>query len=261
MKETALKAADKLITRYKEKGEFIQAWGALDNPEAYRLIIDCMLNLPLLYWASEVTGDDKYAVIAAKHAVTAVKTVIREDSSTYHPYYFDLETGSPKKGVTHQGYSDDSAWARGQAWGIYGFPLSFIYTGKEEYITEAEKLANYFLNRLPEDYVCYWDLIFTEGDEQERDSSAAAIAVCGMHEILKHRKDEYTTVYENGINAIMRSLIDNYTTKDTPESNGILLHGVYGKPQKSGVDECCIWGDYYYMEALMRLNFDWKLYW
>lgn len=261
MKETALKAADKLITRYKEKGEFIQAWGALDNPEAYRLIIDCMLNLPLLYWASEVTGDDKYAVIAAKHAVTAVKTVIREDSSTYHTYYFDLETGSPKKGVTHQGYSDDSAWARGQAWGIYGFPLSFIYTGKEEYITEAEKLANYFLNRLPEDYVCYWDLIFTEGDEQERDSSAAAIAVCGMHEILKHRKDEYTTVYENGINAIMRSLIDNYTTKDTPESNGILLHGVYGKPQKSGVDECCIWGDYYYMEALMRLNFDWKLYW
>lgn len=261
MKETALKAADKLITRYKEKGQFIQAWGAVDDPEAYRLIIDCMMNVPLLYWASGVTGDKKYFEIAKNHAYTSLNTVIRDDSSTFHTYYFDVETGAPKKGVTHQGYADDSAWARGQAWGIYGFPLSYDYTKDMIFIDEAEKLSNYFLNRLPEDYVAYWDLIFTSGTEQERDTSAASTAVCGMLEIMKHKQDQYTSYYQNAVSAIMRSLSEHYTTKDMPESNGILLHGVYGKPQRNGVDECTIFGDYYYMEALMRLYTDWKLYW
>jgi len=261
MKQTALKAADKLITRYKEKGEFIQAWGAIDDPNAYRLIIDCMLNLPLLYWASEVTGDVKYAEIAKKHAHTTLGTVVRDDASTHHTYYFDVETGAPKKGVTHQGYSNDSSWARGQAWGIYGFPLSYIYTKNMDYITEAEKLTNYFLNRLPEDYICYWDLIFTNGDKEERDSSAAAIAACGMLEIIKHSNSQYVPFYKNAVNAIMRSLSGKYTTADIPESNGVLLHAVYSKPGNNGVDECNIWGDYYYMEALMRLHTDWKLYW
>lgn len=261
MRDTALKAADKLITRYKELGEFIQAWGAIDDSNSYRLIIDCMLNLPLLYWASEITGNSKYANIAKKHAATSAKTIIREDSSTYHTYYFDLETGAPKKGVTAQGYSDDSAWSRGQSWGIYGFPLSYIYTKNSEYLDKAEKLTNFFLNRLPDDYIAYWDLIFTEGNEQERDSSAVSIAVCGMLEILKHKESEYSEYYKNAVSGIMRSLWENYSTKDTPNSNGILLHAVYGKPQNGSVDECCIWGDYYYMEALMRLSTDWKLYW
>jgi len=260
MKNSALKAADKLITRYKEKGKFIQAWGRVDDPSAYRLIIDCMLNVPLLYWAAEVTGDKKYFEIAQNHANTACGTVIREDSSTFHTYYFDPETGAPLHGKTHQGYSDDSAWARGQAWGIYGFILSYLYTNDKKFITESEKLVNYFLNRLPEDYVCYWDLIFTEG-EQERDSSAAAIAVCGILEIIKQINDEYTPFYKNAAGAIIRSLANNYSTKNTPESNGILLHAVYSIPHNGGVDECNIWGDYYYMEALMRVYTDWKLYW
>lgn len=259
-KEVGIKAADYLIGRYKEKGEFIQAWGDINDPANYRLIIDCLLNLPLLYWATEVTGDEKYCNIAYKHYKTAVKYVIREDASTYHTFFFDPETGAPARGETHQGYSDDSSWARGEAWGIYGIPLNYRYTKDPEAEDLYRKLSNYFLNRLPEDLVAYWDLIFTDGNEP-RDSSSNAIAVCGMLEMDKWMKDdEEKLIYKKSVHAMMRSLIDNYTTKNV-DSNGILLHGVYGKPQNEGVDECVIWGDYYFMEALVRMYKDWELYW
>lgn len=262
-KKVALSAADLLITRYFDKAGIIQAWGDLSNPEQQgRMIIDCCLNLPLLYWATEVTGDKKYYEMAESHVKQASKYIVREDASTFHTFYMDVETGAPKRGTTHQGYSDDSCWARGQAWGVYGFPLSYVYTGDWELVELAKKVTNYFLNRLPEDEVCYWDLIFTEGNE-ERDSSAAAIAACGLLEMTKHMPltDEYKTVYENAALKIIKSLAENYTSKDCPESNGILLHAVYGKPFGRGVDECNIWGDYYYFEALVRLMKDWKMYW
>lgn len=133
-KEAGVKAAAHLMGRFKEKGEFIQAWGELDDPNAYRLIIDCNLNVPLLFWASEATGDLKYREIAAKHINTAANVVLRDDSSTHHTYYFDPETGKPLKGVTAQGASDTSAWSRGQAWGVYGFPLAYSYLKDEKFI-------------------------------------------------------------------------------------------------------------------------------
>ena len=260
-KEVALKAADHLMGRYKEKGEFIQAWGEINDPEKYRLIIDCLLNLPLLYWAAEVTGDKNYYDIAYKHYKTAAKYVIRDDASTYHTYYFNPETGAPTKGITYQGYSDDSCWARGQAWGIYGVPLSYIYTKDEGSEELYRKLTNYFLNRLPEDHIAYWDLIFMDGEEP-RDTSSNVIATCGMLEMDKWIKDdEEKEIYKKAISAMMRSLIENYTTEKCEESNGVLLHGVYARPQGNGVDECVIWGDYFYMEALVRMLKEWKLYW
>lgn len=275
-KETALMAAKMLSERYFDKAGIIQAWGNLENPKQRgRMIIDCCLNLPLLYWASEVTGDKHYFEIANSHIGQATKYLIRDDSSTYHTYYMDVETGEPRFGKTQQGFSDDSCWSRGQAWAIYGLPLNYNYTKDFELIEICKKVTHYYLNRLPEDYVCYWDLIFIEGDE-ERDSSAAAIAVCGILEMLKHLQlttendSEGTStlglmydksIYENSALGIVKSLIDNYTSKDCPHSNGLLLHGVYGKPLNHGVDECCLWGDYFYFEALVRLIKDWKLYW
>ena len=262
-KETALKAARHLMTRYFAKAGIIQAWGDLNNPEQRgRMIIDCCMNLPLLYWASEVTGDPQFHDAAATHVSQAAKYIVREDASTFHTYYMDVETGGPRFGKTHQGYADDSCWARGQAWGIYGFPLSYIYTRDWNLMELNRKIANYFLNRLPEDDVCYWDLVFTEGKE-ERDSSAAAIAACGLLEMAKHLPvtDVHRRTYENAAVQMVRSLTENYTTKEHPESNGILLHAVYSKPGNRGVDECNIWGDYYYFEALIRLMRDWKLYW
>lgn len=262
-KEIAIKAADLLITRYYEKAEIIQAWGNLNDPnERGRMIIDCNLNLPLLYWASKVTGKSIYGDIAKKHIKQAAKYIVREDASTFHTYYMDPETGEPLYGNTRQGFSDDSCWARGQSWGIYGFPLSYHYTGDWSLIELTKKLTNYYLNRLPEDQICYWDLIFTEGDE-ERDSSAAAITVCGLLEMTKHLPlaDEEKKVYENAALTMIQSLYENYTTDIDSEANGILKHAVYYKGGGRGVDESCIWGDYYYFEALLRLVKDWKMYW
>lgn len=264
-KETAIKAADLLITRYYDKAGIIQAWGNLNDPaQRGRMIIDCNMNLPLLYWASEVTGDDKYREIAYSHVKQAAKYIVREDSSTFHTFYMDTETGAPLRGATHQGYADNSCWARGQAWGVYGFPLSYGYTKDWELIKLAKKITNYFLNRLPEDEICYWDLVFAEGTkDQERDSSSAAIATCGIMEMLKYMplSDEYRLYYENAALSMLKSLASNYTTEVNRKENGILLHGVYAKPQGHGIDESCIWGDYYYFEALVRALKDWNLYW
>lgn len=258
-KEAAIKAADHLMTRYHEEGEYIQAWGKMG--EQLRLIVDCMNNLPLLYWASEVTGDKKYFDVAYNHAKTTINFIVREDASTFHTYFFNPD-GTPDRGTTAQGVSDDSCWARGQAWLISGLPLSYKYTKDCDMPPLFEKVTNYFLNRLPEDYIPYWDLTFVSGDE-ERDSSAAAIALCGMLEMLSNLNDNDPNkeLYKNAIEHITYSLYNNYSTKDTEESNGLLLHAVYAKPFNNGIDECNIWGCYYYMEALVRMIKGTKAYW
>ena len=260
-KRAAILAADKLLTRWQEKGQFLQAWGPFNSPEHYRFIIDCMLNIPLLYWASEVTGDNHYAEIAQKHFETSCKYVIRDDASAFHTFYMNPETGGPDHGATRQGFSDDSSWARGQAWGIYGIPLNIKYTHQTEYSDLFRAMTNYFLNRLPKDYVCYWDLIFTDKDNQSRDSSAAAIAVCGMLEMKKHVDIKDAEVYDGAAAAIMRSLIENYTCDEIKAGAPILYHGVYSYHSGKGVDEGNIWGDYYYMEALTRYIKEWNPYW
>lgn len=262
-KTAALLAADKLITRYQEKGEFIQAWGEVDNPQHYRFIIDCLLNIPLLYWASEVSGKSCYAQIAKKHFETSCRYVIRDDASAYHTFYMDPETGKPVRGATRQGYSDTSSWARGQAWGIYGIPLNYRYTKEDACIPLYKGMCNYFLNRLPNDCVCYWDLIFTNDEEQSRDSSAAAIAVCGMLEMHAHLPDSDPdkAVYEKAAHRILRSLLQNYTSSIHEPGNPILYHGVYSWHSGKGIDEGNIWGDYFYLEALTRLAKQWDIYW
>ena len=263
-KAAAIMAADHLLTRYHDKAGFIQAWGNVNDPNSYRLIVDCLLNIPLLYWTAEVTGEKHYEEKAYRHFKTTVDVVCREDASTYHTYYFDPETGAPLRGVTHQGAFDNSAWARGQAWGIYGPMLTYIYKKDPDALHIFKATTNYFLNYLPEDYIPYWDLSFTDGDGEEKDSSSAAIAMCGMLEAVKHMDDSdpLKAVYLNACKRMMNSLIDSYLTKDIPESNGLLLHAVYSKPHKLGVDEMNIWGCYFYIEALHRmLDPDWKLYW
>lgn len=267
-REAALLAADNLISRFQEKGSFIQAWGELGEKDNYRMIIDCLINLPLLYWATEETKDDKYKTYASRHIETALKYIMREDSSTYHTYFFDNLTGEPLYGVTHQGYRDDSAWARGQAWGIYGVALSYRYLRKEEYITIFKRITDYFIEHLPEDLVPFWDFDFTDGSTEPRDSSAAAIAVCGMLEMIKYLPEQEARYYGDMAERILLSLIHNYSVEDTDHSNGQLLHGTYSKSSPyntcpdNGVDECNAWGDYYYLEALMRIkNPEWKMYW
>lgn len=263
-KEMAVKAADLLMKRYSPKAKIIQAWGNLDDPnERGRMIIDCLMNLPLLYFASEVTGDERYKNAAYAHALQTQKYIVRPNYTTYHTYFFDTETGEALDGKTAQGYSDSSCWARGQAWGIYGFTLSYLYTGDTSFLDTAKHLADYFISELPKDKVCYWDLVFNDGSGEERDSSAASIAVCGLLELAKQLplSNEKQASYQETALTIMKALSDHYTTRNTPDSNGLLLHGVYDKNSDKGVDECMIWGDYYYVEALARLAISWYSYW
>lgn len=267
-KKAALLAADNLVSRFQPKGEFLQAWGKMGAPDNYRFIIDCLLNLPLLYWAFEETGIEKYRDIAEKHIRTALANVIREDNSTWHTFFMNPETGEPDHGATCQGYRDGSAWARGQAWGVYGTAMGYRYTKREEYIGYFKCVTQYFLEHLPEDLCPYWDLEFGTGDEEPRDSSSAVIAVCGMLEMSKYMSEEDSAYYTSVARKLLHQMIEKNSVKDPKESNGQLLHGTYSKKTQyntcteAGVDECVIWGDYYYMEALWRiLKPDWRSYW
>lgn len=262
-KAAALLAAEQLLTRYHEKAGIIQAWGNLNDPaQRGRTIVDSLLNMPLLYWASEVTGDPRFARAAYRHAGQVRDHMVRHDYTTYHTFYWDPESGRPLGGQTAQGYADDSCWARGQAWSIYGFLLNYRYSSDATFLETARKTADYFLDNLPDDYVAYWDLVFRAGSE-ERDSSAAAVAVCGLYELARCLPDDRDRQrYQEAATNILGSLIKNYSTCNYPESNALLLHGVYDKPKKRGVDEGNLWGDYFYLEALTRTrNPEWQLYW
>ncbi len=266
-REAALKAADQLISRFQPVGEFIQAWGPMNQQSNYRFIIDCLLNLPLLYWSTEETGDPKYRDIAQKHIHTAIANVIREDYSTWHTFFMNMETGEPDHGATCQGYRDGSAWARGQAWGIYGCALAYRYTKRQEYMEDFKHVTGYFLDHLPSDLVPYWDLEFGQASEEPRDSSSASIAACGMLEMAKYLNKTDAVYYRSIARKIMKSVVEHYAVKDLSKSNGLVLHSTYSKKSPyntctpEGVDECNIWGDYFYMEALTRLSKDWNPYW
>lgn len=263
-RQTGIHAADQLLTRYLERPGIFQAWGRMDDPQQRgRTIVDSLMNLPLLYWAGESTGQPHYAQAALRHACQLRDCLVRPDGSTFHTFYFDPESGAPISGATDQGAGDASCWSRGQAWAIYGFALSHAYTGDESFLHVACRIADYFLARLPSDGVAYWDLIFTDGSPEERDSSAAAIAVCGLLELAQRLPAGADAQrYHAAARHIITSLFHSYSTAHHPYSNALLLQGVYSKPHGKGVNEGNLWGDYFYLEALMRLaKPDWKPYW
>ena len=262
-REAALGAANLLMERFHPRAGVIQAWGDLnDKAQRGRMIIDCNLNLPLLYWASEASGELRFRDAADRHIEQAARHIVRHDGSTFHTFFFDADTGEPREGKTHQGFSDDSCWARGQSWGVCGFPLVARHNGDTRLLELAKVLANYYLNRLPQDGICHWDLIFTDGAE-ERDSSAAAIAACGLLELASQMPvlDPLRTDYERAAAGMVLTLAEHYVVRGGRPGEGLLRHGVYHKPNRIGIDECCLWGDYFYLEALVRLTRLWSAYW
>lgn len=262
-KNIALKAAKQLTTRYHPEVGFIQAWGDMNSDDNYRLIIDSLMNIPLLYWAEDITGDHKFGQIADKHYANVLNTVIRKKGSTYHTYYFDKKSGLPLRGATHQGYSDNSSWTRGQAWAVYGIPLHYVYRHDKKDFKIFAGVTNYFINRLPKDYVPYWDLIFTDGDKQPRDSSSGAIVMCGILEMLKHLPEIFENKYNyvSVLHRMMKSMIRNYSNNDFSSGAPLLNHGVYSWHSGKGVDEGNLWGDYFYFESLIRFYEDWEIFW
>ncbi len=266
-RRAAVLAAGQLLSRFQPKGRFLQAWGDMGAGENYRFIIDSLLNVPLLYWASGETGDGRYREVALAHTETCLKYCIRPDGSTYHTFFMNPGTGGPDHGATCQGYQDNSAWARGQAWGVYGTALSYRYARRKEYRDAFRRVTQFYLSRLPQDLVPYWDLTFTSGDEEPRDSSSACIAACGLLEMAGHSEPEEADALRALAKQMVKSLVDRYSVKDPGKSNGLVLHGTYSKKSPyntctpEGVDECVSWGDYFYMEALTRLHKDWNPYW
>lgn len=252
----ALEAAHRLLLRFREKGNYIQAWGSMDNvyPEV-KIIIDTMMNLPLLYGS----GIEACEKAAYAHAKTAAHYLVRPDYSSYHTYLMDPETGNGVMGKTHQGYADESTWARGQAWTVYGFALSYAYTRDQEFLTIAEKAAEVFERNLPADSVPYWDFTFHDGKPDVRDTSAGAIYCCGLMELAgyvdKDRAERYLALADR----IMESLYENYRVAQPGTGTGILKEGVYHR--HDGANESVIWGDYFYLEAIARRKLDWNPYW
>jgi unsaturated chondroitin disaccharide hydrolase len=258
---SARKAAELLAARYFEGGRIVQAWGRLDDAqERGRIIIDSAMNMPLLFWAAKDTGNDRYRDIACNHLRQVIEHLIREDGSTGHSCFIDAETGSRRYVRTVQGFSDDSCWSRGQAWAIYGFALGYQYTGEPPFLEAANGLADYFLDHLPLDGICEWD--FDERAPREKDSSAAAIAASGL--IALSRQNPCSSSDRDRYQAAARRILETLSTDyvgDDPREGGIVRHAVAHRPAGQGIDEYCVWGDYFYTEALMRLHASWTPYW
>ncbi|HKP07234.1 MAG TPA: glycoside hydrolase family 88 protein [Microbacterium sp.] len=263
-RDASLLAADHLMRRFLEPAGIIQAWGDLSDPaQRGRTIIDSLMNMPLLTWAHEQTGEERFADAVARHTAQLREHILREDDSTFHTFYWDAETGEALRGGTEQGAADESCWARGQAWGIYGFAMNYAVTGDERLLEASRRCTKYFLRHLPADEVPFWDLVYTDGSDAPRDSSAAAIAVCGLLELAKVETDAAAAAeWTARAHSILASLIANYTPVSAEDSDALILHSVYDLPKGNGVDEGTLWGDYFYLEALMRVaRPEWRKYW
>lgn len=249
-----LEASNYLAGRFNPVGKFIRAW---NGDKIGWAIIDCMMNLSLLFWASRVTGDPRYKHIATLHADTILQHGIREDGSVCHILSFDPDTGDFIESIGGQGYAPDSAWSRGNAWAIYGFANTYRHTGDYRYLQAAKRVAHHFIAGLPEDYVPYWDFRLNSLENEPRDSSAAAIAASGLLEIADMVPSNEKRLYEDAATNILTSLTENYGTWDQPEDQGILVAGTGNKPVDENINASLIYGDYYYVEAIAKLN-GWK---
>lgn len=251
-------AANMLAKRFHSNGKFIQAWGKLNDPEKGGwMIIDTMMNLELLFWSAQETGDLEFYRIAYKHALTTLRESVRADGSSYHVIEFDQQTGKVVKKRTHQGVGDETTWARGQAWGIYGFANAYKFTGDERFLKAAQRMADYFIASLPKDGVPFFDFSL-EGKDIPRDASAAAIAASGMFLLSEQVKTEtLETKYASTAEKMVASLRRKYLFKKSrrPVEQGLLLHTVYNFAKNLGVDESFPCGDYYFIEALYK---SWK---
>jgi len=248
-----IQSAKTLITRYKRHVGCIRSWDFNEDIWQCPVIIDNMMNLELLFWASEQTGDPTYREVAISHANTTLKNHFRPDFSSYHVVDYDTITGEVRGRYTHQGFSPESAWARGQSWGLYGYTMCYRYTKDHRYLEQAEGIANYLLGhpRLPKDRIPYWDYDAPRLRNEPRDASAAAIMASALYELSDYSMDG--DIYREKADWIMESLSsEDYRCPEEEKYGFILDHSTGGFPQNSEIDVPLIYADYYYIEALLR---------
>jgi unsaturated chondroitin disaccharide hydrolase len=248
----ALHAANLLAGRFNLAGGFIRAWNDLPEGQDTRgwAIIDCMLNIPILYWASEETGDPRYQQIADKHANTVMNTFIRQDGSVHHIVEFDPTQGGVVRTYGGQGFGQDSAWTRGQGWGLYGFMMSYRHTGKEEYLNTAKRIAHYFIANIPDNGVIPVD--FRQPKEPIRDDdTAAAVAACGLIEIAKVVSEYERDLYLNAALKMLRTLERRV---DWSEQSDALIQYGSASYHSNVHHHPIIYGDFYFIEAVFKLK-------
>ena len=253
-RDVVLKSARSLITRFNPVVGCIRSWDHNRDKWNYPVIVDNMMNLELLFRATQLTGDSTFWKIAVSHANTTMKNHFRPDYSSYHVIDYNPQTGEVRKKNTAQGNADDSFWSRGQGWGLYGFTMCYRYTHNTHYLQQACNIADFWLSLpLPEDGIPYWDMkLPTVDDKTPRDASAAAIIASALYELSMYVPDNKATSYLAYADKVMQSLYNNYRAPYGTNGGFLLLHSTGHKPANSEVDVPLNYADYYYLEALLR---------
>lgn len=256
-KEVLVTGANSLCTRYQPTVKAIRSWDFNKEKWQYPVIIDNMMNLELLTWTSKAVGNDRYRNIAVNHANTTMKNHFRKDYSCYHVVSYDTITGKPHVKMTHQGHADDSSWARGQAWALYGYTMMARETGDQTYLEQAKQVAHFLLTHphMPTDKVPYWDYDAPDIPNAPRDASTAAIMASALIELSQLDPSEESETYLTFAKQQLRSLTSPaYLAEKGTNSYFILKHSTGHFPGKSEVDAPLSYADYYYVEALLRLK-------
>ena len=251
-REVIIQGAKTLSTRFNPVIGSIRSWDHSRDKWGFPVIIDNMMNLELLFETTKITGDSSFYKIAVSHANTTLKNHYRSDFSSYHVVDYDTITGKVLKKNTHQGYNHESAWARGQAWGLYGFTMCYRETKDPKYLQQAEKIAGFILHHpnLPKDLVPYWDFDAPNIPNEPRDASAAAIIASALFELCTYSRNG--SEYREKATQIIQNLTRHYRSAIGANSGFLLLHSTGTKPTNIDVDVPIIYADYYYLEALLR---------
>jgi unsaturated chondroitin disaccharide hydrolase len=251
-KDILVTGANTLITRFNEKVGSIKSWDFNQDIWDFPVIVDNMMNLELLFEATKITGDSLYHTIAVQHANTTLKNHVRPDNSIIHVVDYNPDTGEVRNKTTHQGFNAASSWARGQAWGIYGFTMCYRYTKDAVYLKQAEATAKFFMehSNLPEDGIPYWDFNDPEIPNAPRDASAAAITSSALFELFTVTQNK---VYLDFANKVFDQLNSSaYVLNENVSGPFILNHSTGNWPKNDEIDEPIVYGDYYFLEALLR---------
>ena len=251
-------AAASFASRFNIDGKFLRAWNGKGSVNENWTIIDCMMNLPLLYWASDEIGDDRFTRIAKAHADMALRDHLRPDGSVNHIVEHDRETGACVKTYGGQGIREGSSWSRGQAWALYGFILSYIHTKEERYLNGAKQVANYFIANCCDDWLPRVDFR-APSEPVYYDSTAGACAACGLIEIAKALPEDEGGMYMNAAINILKAMGEKFCDYD-PDHDAMMGYGTIRYPvpgtyteKSAGVHISIIYGDYFFTEAVLKL--------
>ena len=254
-KEVLLQSARTLATRFKPAAGIIRSWDHSTAKWACPVIIDNMMNLELLFWATKESKDSTFYRIAVDHARTTMKHHFRPDFSSYHVIDYDRITGQVLKKNTHQGFADESAWSRGQAWALYGYTMCYRETRLPEFLEQAQNIEKYLFTHpnMPEDLIPYWDFDAPGIPDEPRDVSAATVIASALYELSLYDPEKGER-YRSNADKIIENLTKHYRATLKKDNGFLLLHSTGTKPTNTEVDVPIVYADYYFIEALMRKN-------